>query len=212
MTGADQGSHDDAADAPQAVLLDLLMAVMNSLETWSAAAGGERGIAWRDAVTDRLRAAGGYVAYESLVEEAARDLGLPPTAVQRLREAWGRMRPWPDAAALAGLSLPYAFVTNSSASLARQASERSGLAPQFTLSAEEAGWYKPRTEIYRDACARIGSEPERTRFVAGAAYDAAGAHAAGLSAWLVPRRPLARHLHVGIRRLRSLDELVADTH
>jgi 2-haloalkanoic acid dehalogenase type II len=187
------------------------MAVMNSLETWASAAGEERGLAWRDAVTDRMRAAGAYVAYDALVAETARDLGLPPTAVQRLRDAWARMRPWPDAAALAALSLPYAFVTNCSTALARQASALSGLAPRFTLSAEEAGWYKPRPEVYRQACVRIGSEPAHTWFVAGAAYDAAGAHAAGLRAWLVPRRPLARHLHVDIRRLRSLEELVAVT-
>jgi 2-haloalkanoic acid dehalogenase type II len=211
MAGADRSRPGDRSEPPRAVLFDLLMAVMNSLETWSSAAGEERGLAWRDAVTDRMRAAGAYVAYDALVEGAAHDLGLPPSAVQRLRDGWARMRPWPDAAVLAGLSLPYAFVTNCSAALARQASRQSGLAPRFTLSAEEAGWYKPRAEIYQQACARIGSDPGRTMFVAGAAYDAAGAHAAGLRAWLVPRRPLARHLHVGIRRLRSLEELVAVT-
>ena len=210
MAGADGARPPDPTDAPQAILFDLLMAVMNSLETWSFAAGGELGIAWRDAVTDRMRAAAAYVAYEALVEKAARDVGLPPTAVRRLRDGWARMRPWPDAAALAGLSLPYAFVTNCSAALARQASRRSGLVPRFTLSAEEAGWYKPRAEIYRQACARIGSDPGRVLFVAGAAYDAAGARAAGLNACLVPRRPLARHLQTDIRRLRSLEELVAD--
>jgi HAD superfamily hydrolase (TIGR01493 family) len=196
--------------APRAVLFDLLMAVMNSLETWSRAAGGEIGITWRDAVTDRMRAADAYVPYDALVEEAASDLGLPPTAVRRWRDGWALMRPWPDAAALARLSLPYAFVTNCSTALAGQASRRSGFAPRFTLSAEEAGWYKPSAEIYRQACARIGSDPGHTLFVAGADYDAAGADAAGLTAWLVPRRPLARHLQTGIRRLRSLEDLVAD--
>jgi 2-haloalkanoic acid dehalogenase type II len=210
MGRADRARDAESSEAPQALLFDLLMAIMNSLETWSSAVDGELGIAWRDAVTDRMRVAGAYVAYDALVEEAARDLGLPTTAVRRLRDGWARMRPWPDAAALARLSLPYAFVTNCSAALARQASGRSGLAPRFTLSAEEAGWYKPRAEIYRQACARIGSDPGRVLFVAGAAYDAAGARAAGLNAWLVPRRPLARHLQTGIRRLRSLEDLVAD--
>jgi HAD superfamily hydrolase (TIGR01493 family) len=211
MAHADRARDAESSEAPRALLFDLLMAIMNSLETWSSAVDGDLGIAWRDAVTDRMRVAGAYVAYDALVDEAARDLGLPTTAVRRLRDGWARMRPWPDAAALARLSLPYAFVTNCSAALARQASGRSGLAPRFTLSAEEAGWYKPRAEIYREACARIGSDPGHTLFVAGADYDAAGSRAAGLIGWLVPRRPLAGPLPTGIRRLRSLEELVADT-
>lgn len=37
--------------APSALLLDLLMAVMNSVETWALAAGDERaGLAWRESL------------------------------------------------------------------------------------------------------------------------------------------------------------------
>jgi hypothetical protein len=46
------------------VLIDLLMAVMNSIVTWTAAAAGDHqmGLAWRDAVTTRMTARPSYTA------------------------------------------------------------------------------------------------------------------------------------------------------
>jgi len=85
------------------------------------------------------------------------------------------------------------------------AAERSGLEPAFTLSAEEAGWYKPREEIYRLACERMGAPAGEIRFIAGAPYDALGAAAAGLRTALVARRPLERGLPVGIATVTSLE-------
>jgi 2-haloalkanoic acid dehalogenase type II len=191
--------------SPPAVLFDLLMAVMNSPASWAAAAGDpELGMAWRDAVTERMRQAERYVPYDALIAEAGVELRLPPRAADRLRGEWRRMRPWPDAIELSRLSLPYAFVTNCSAELAREAATASGLDPRFTFSAEEAGWYKPCPRIYRAACQRIGSEPERTVFVAGAAYDAEGALAAGLRVVLVRRRPPHRALNPEIQAVDNL--------
>jgi 2-haloacid dehalogenase len=174
---------------PQGILFDLLMAVMNSLDVWQAAAGDRaRGLEWRDRVTARMTALGRYRPYEELVDEAAGEVGLGPDASRRLVEGWAGIDPWPDAKAIAGVSVPYGFVTNCSTQLARIAAARSGMRPRFTLSAEEAGWYKPAAPIYREACHRLGTAPERTAFVAGSPYDAAGARAAGLQAWLVRRR------------------------
>jgi 2-haloalkanoic acid dehalogenase type II len=174
----------------RAVLVDLLMATMDSISTWSAAAGDrETGLVWRDAVTDRMVRSGRYRPYRDLVVDAAAELDLGDAAPDRLEEAWLDMRPWPDAGALGSVPVPYAFVTNSSSRLARLAADRSGLDPAFTLSAEEAGYYKPRPEIYLVACRRIGADPGETRFVAGAAYDAGGAQAVGLKARLITRRP-----------------------
>lgn len=172
------------------VLLDLLMAVMDSLEVWSAAAGNrERGLAWRDAVTARMIAAPMYVPYEDLVRVAAVDLGMPDAAVSDLFVRWPTMTPWPDAAVLSRLTVRYAFVTNCSTELAAAAVDRSGLDPAFTLSAEEAGCYKPDARIYRLACLRLGTVPRRTLFVAGAPYDGVGARKAGLDVAIVNRRP-----------------------
>src|SRR5688572_17124177 len=117
----------------QGVLLDLLMAVMNSLETWkSAAADPEQGLRWRDAVTARMVAAGRYAPYENLVADAAAELGLPASAPNELLNRWRRMEPWPGAAALHRLPVPYGFVTNTSTALAQIAAGRSGLRPRFT--------------------------------------------------------------------------------
>jgi 2-haloacid dehalogenase len=194
----------------RAVLFDLLMGVMDSLQVWTVAAGDrERGLSWRDAVTARMVAAGRYVPYEELLVDGAADGGLPRAAVAELLDGWQRMAPWPDASAIGRLSVPYAFVTNCSKELASVAAERSGLEPAFTLSAEEAGWYKPRAEIYRLGCERIGVPPEGIRFVAGAPYDALGASSAGLRAVLVSRRPTEPELTADIAVVSTLQEALS---
>jgi 2-haloacid dehalogenase len=204
-----------ASDRPrlhgvEAVLCDLLMAVMDSPAIWSRATGDERrGLWWRDAVTGRITASRSYVPYEDLVLEAAAEQGAPRDAVSKLFDGWRAMEPWPDSAALARLELPYAFVTNCSTSLARLAAERSGLTPEFVLSAEEAGWYKPTRQIYEEACRRIASRPESTLFVAGSPYDAEGARAAGLQAVLVARRPDEGEPAGGAPVVASLADVVA---
>jgi len=153
--------------------------------------------------------AGQYVPYDELVIAVASELHLPIAAPDRLRAAWTEMRRWPDADALEALRVPYAFVTNCSTELAIEAAKCSGLEPAFTLSAEKAGWYKPREEIYRLACERMGAPPAEIRFIAGAPYDALGAAAAGLSAVLVARRPLECRLPVEIATVSSLEDTLA---
>ena len=197
-------------ERPQAILLDLLMGVMNSIEVWVTAAGDPQlGLAWRDAATRRMVTNPRYRAYADLVGEAAAEVGLPDDAASALLDGWGRMEPRPDAAALTGLDLPYAFVTNCSAELAAVAAGRSGLAPAFTLSAEEAGWYKPDARIYHEACRRMGTAPERVVFVAGSAYDADGARAVGMPTWFITRRSDRRPSDTSIRVTGSLADVAA---
>jgi 2-haloacid dehalogenase len=190
-----------------ALLLDLLSAVMNSAAIWSEAAGDERaGLAWKDAATKRIVSAPAYVPYEDQVIAATADAGLPREAAAELFAHWPKMEPWPDSAELVRLELPYAFVTNCSRTLARVAADRARLAPRFVLSAEEAGWYKPDHRIYQEACRRLPSSPASTLFVAGSAYDADGARAAGLPSVLVTRRP-GEHAE---RRAASLADIVGE--
>ena len=201
----------EATIRPDGVLFDLLMAVMDSPATWVAAAGDQRaGMAWRDAATARMIASRSYVAYEELVGDAAGEVGMPPEATRRLFEGWPEMDPWPDAAAIGHLSIPFGFVTNCSADLARAAASRSGLTPRFTLSAEEAGWYKPDARVYHEACRRLGTPIERTAFVAGSPYDATGARAAGLPTWLVARRKDQPESTLGVTVVSSVGEAIRD--
>lgn len=201
------------ANRIEGVLVDLLMAVMNSLEIWSAAANGRRrGLAWRDAVTARMTAGGSYVPYEELVADAAKEARLDSGAATRVIDEWSRMEPWPDAHALSRVSLPYGFVTNCSTELALIAAGRSGLQPQFTMSAEEAGWFKPYASIYLAARRRLGTQPARTAFIAGSPYDAEGARAAGLPSYLVLRRQDHGPPNERISVATSLDEVVASLH
>lgn len=190
-------------------LFDLLMAVMDSLAVWASAAGDrERGLAWRDAVTDRMTALHEYQPYEELVAHEAARLGLPAAAPDELFRSWTFMRPWSDAAALKRLDLPFGFLTNCSASLARLAADRSQLEPGFSLSAEEIGFYKPDPRTYRAGCERLGTPPQHTLFVAGTPYDARGAAAAGLQARLVLRRREQAEPAWAVTTYTSLDDVV----
>lgn len=196
---------------PAGILLDLLMATMDSVTAWSDAAGDASvGLAWRDGATRRMIEAGRYVPYERLVAASAADVGLPAEAVGRLWDAWDEMRPWPDAAVLHELRVPYAFVTNTSTDLAARAVRDARLHPAFTLSAEEAGWYKPSPEIYAQACVRLAVDPASVRYVAGAPYDATGAAEAGLPVRLVTRRPATGSLDPRVAVVASLHEATAD--
>jgi 2-haloacid dehalogenase len=204
-------AHTSDREPVQGVLIDLLMAVMDSLAVWTRAAGdSRRGLAWRDAVTARMVAHPSYEPYEDLVVTAAREVGLPVTAPSDLFGYWPQMLPRPDAPSLARLTVPYAFVTNCSHRLAEIATRESGLRPLFTLSAEEAGWYKPDTRIYQEARRRLGSPPEHTLFVAGSTYDSEGANQAGLQACLVTRRPDQPGAGGHIVAVRSLEKIVGE--
>jgi HAD superfamily hydrolase (TIGR01493 family) len=199
-----------AGDEPVgAVLFDLLMAVMDSPAVWSGAVHDDRrGLAWRDAVTARMVASGSYAPYEALVASAARELGLTARATSDLLADWRTMSPRPDSTAIARLAVPYAFVTNCSRDLATIAARRSGLLPRFTLSAEEAAWYKPDARIYRAACRRLDLPPGRVALVAGSVHDAEGGARAGLRSALVLRRPDQRAPEPPIRVVASLHEAV----
>jgi 2-haloalkanoic acid dehalogenase type II len=198
-----------ASPPVEGVLLDLLMAVMDSMSIWTAAvADRDRGLQWRDAVTARMIAAPRYMSYEELIAAAAAEMGFSRRSTSALLESWRTLTPWPDSSAISRVAVPYAFVTNCSRSLAETAAERSGLRPRFALSAEAAGLYKPDARIYRLACRKLGTPPGQTLFVAGSAYDAVGARDAGLQAMLVARRPDQR-VPETVRVVGSLHEAVA---
>jgi len=64
--------------------------------------------------------------------------------------------------------------------------ERNGLDFETVVSSEEARAYKPHVSIFREACARLGIEPEAAVYVGDSPWpDIAGARHAGLRAvWI----------------------------
>jgi 2-haloalkanoic acid dehalogenase type II len=165
-----------------AVAFDLLTALLDSWTLWNDVAGSpEDGMRWRRRYLEITYGCGAYRPYEALVREAARDAGLPESLAERLERRWSELKPWPEApGVLARLPVPLAVATNCSARLGRQAADRVGVTFEVVVTAEGAGFYKPRPEPYRAVLAALGTAPERTLFVAGSASDVPGARGVGM--------------------------------
>jgi 2-haloalkanoic acid dehalogenase type II len=165
-----------------AVIFDLLTALLDSWTLWNAVAGSaDDGLKWRRRYLELTYGCGAYRPYEALVREAARDVGLPQTLGDELERRWDELAPWPEArAVLARLPPPLAVATNCSVRLGGRAATRVGVAFKVVVTAESAGFYKPRPEPYRAVLAALGAAPERTLFVAGSAADVPGAKGVGM--------------------------------
>lgn len=165
-----------------AVIFDLLTALLDSWSLWNDVAGSpDAGLKWRRRYLEITYGCGAYRPYEALVREAARDVGLPETLGEILENRWDELAPWPEAAGvLATLPVPLAVATNCSIRLGRRAADRVGVAFRTVITAEEAGFYKPRPEPYRAVLAALGTAPQRTLFIAGSASDVPGAKGVGM--------------------------------
>ncbi|MEQ9200070.1 MAG: HAD hydrolase-like protein, partial [Rhodospirillales bacterium] len=86
----------------------------------------------------------------------------------------------PEVLAAIGKALPMAVATNCSERLGHIAAERAGGNFSVVVTAESAGFYKPRPEVYRTVLDRLDTDPARTLFVAGSASDVPGAKAVGM--------------------------------
>lgn len=161
-----------------AVLFDLLTALLDSWSLWNAAAGSEAaGRAWRGEYLRLTYGCGDYRPYETLVHEAARAAGVNEQAAARLEAQWDALVPWDDVkAVLAELQgrVRLGVVTNCSVSLGQRAAARLNIAWDVVVTAEEAGAYKPDPRPYRLALTRLGVPAEKTLFVAGSGYDLFG--------------------------------------
>jgi 2-haloalkanoic acid dehalogenase type II len=186
----------------EAVLFDLLSALLDSWSLWSDVAGGaEAGRRWREALLARTSAAGAYRDYETLVAEAARAAGLEPARALELVARWDELRPWPEApAALASLRgrVKTAVVTNCSEALGARALAALGAAFDAVVTAERAGFYKPDPRPYALALRELGLPVARALFVAGSAYDLLGGARAGLA--------VVWHNPLGLQVPRALQE------
>jgi len=118
------------ATKPNAVLFDLLTALIDSWTLWDRVAGSVHdGRRWRAAYLKLTYAQGEYVPYEVLVREAAESVGLSPELADRLVERYPELTPWPDVEeVLGGLQgrIPLGVVTNCSETLGTLAVARTG--------------------------------------------------------------------------------------
>jgi 2-haloalkanoic acid dehalogenase type II len=178
-----------------AVVFDLLTALIDSWTLWNTVAGSDAdGLRWRRRYLEITYGCGAYRPYETLVREAARDVGLPERFGDELERRWLELRPWPEApAVLKQLGLPLAVATNCSNRLGRLAAARVGVPFAVIETAESVGFYKPRPEVYRAVLQKLGTAAERTLFVAGSASDVPGAKAIGMPVYWHNRIGLAPH-------------------
>ena len=179
--------HPPANNAPayDAVVFDLLTALLDSWTVWNTAAGdATKGLAWRREYLRLTYGCGAYRPYEDLVREAARNTGLAADIPAKLEATWDTLLPWPEVAeilgALSARGVKLAVATNCSIQLGRQAAARVGVPLTAVVTSEEAGFYKPRPEPYLAVLTRLGTDPARTLFVAGSASDVPGAAGVGM--------------------------------
>lgn len=177
-----------------AVVFDLLTALLDSWSLWNEVAGSESlGLAWRTRYLVLTYEAGAYRSYEGVIRESARDAGVAPERVDALIRRWGDVKPWPETREVVSTlmaKVPVAVASNASIALARIAVGALGVAVATVVTAEEAGFYKPRPEPYRMALEWLGCRPESTLFVAGSAVDVPGASAVGMPVFWHNRRRL----------------------
>ena len=205
----------------EAVLFDLLTALLDSWTLWDSVAGSqELGRRWRAAYLLRTYGCGAYRPYETLVREAAEEVGLGKREAQALAARWDELQPWPDVAEflapLAG-KVPLGVVTNCSEALGQRAAARVGTPFSVVVTSERAGYYKPHPRAYRLALEELGLAPERVLFVAGSGFDLIGTAAVGLPTLWHNRAGLARPPQAPVplaerRTLRELVPFLMETH
>ena len=170
-----------------AVLFDLLTALVDSWTLWNRIAGSaEDGKRWRSAYLRNTYRTGPYRPYETLVAEAAEEVGLPRRLADDLAAGYASLEPWPEVRGVLhslGSVVPLGVVTNCSEGLGRVAAARTDVDFNVLVTAEGAGFYKPHPQPYRIALETLGVPAERCLFVAGSPYDLFGTKAVGLAAY-----------------------------
>jgi 2-haloalkanoic acid dehalogenase type II len=168
-----------------AVIFDLLSALIDSWSLWDDVAGGEGpGRRWRLRYLEITYATGTYRPYEDLVAESATDEGLGADAAAHLVDRWAELDPWPEAPAVLrrlGDTHRLGVVTNCSVTLGRAAARSLDVSFDAVMTAEEAGAYKPLAAPYERTLDALGTSADRTLFVAGSPGDIGGASAVGMT-------------------------------
>ena len=178
-----------------AVVFDLLTALLDSWTHWNRIAGSdEAGLRWRMEYLTLTYEAGAYRPYEAIICEAGDRAGIPARCVDALQASWSELKLWPEADAVLdelARRVPLGVATNSSERLARIGVMAAGGRFAAVATAESAGFYKPRPEPYRQVLEKMGVSPGRVLFVAGSAADVPGASGVGMPVYWHNRRGLS---------------------
>jgi len=197
-----------------AVIFDLLTALLDSWTLWNRIAGSEEaGMRWRREYLVLTYEAGAYRPYEDIVREAAENTDISARTANSLLNSWTALTLWPEAEGVLDelrKRVPVGIATNSSNRLAEIAVRVAGGRFAAIATAESTGFYKPRPEPYRQAIERLGLPPERILFVAGSAADIPGASSVGMPVYWHNRMDLPPVDDVSPRYTeRSLSPLLA---
>jgi 2-haloacid dehalogenase len=130
--------------------------------------------------------------HEATLRELLDDRGLELSNERRavLVSAWHRLDPWPDVKT--GLERlrherVVAALSNGNMALLVDLARHGDLRFDCLLSAELAGIYKPRAEVYLTGVRLLGLEPGEVMMVAAHPFDLAGARGAGLRTAFIER-------------------------
>ena len=172
-----------------AVVFDLLTALIDSWTLWNRAAGSaEDGLRWRRKYLELTYAAGRYRPYEAIVREAAIASGVDAAAADRLIALWPELPLWSETPRILdrlASRVALGVATNCSKALGMRAVERTGGHFAAVVTAETAGFYKPRPEPYQAvlevARHRCGTDAVRGRVGRGRARRQGGRHAGFLA-------------------------------
>ena len=168
---------------------DLLTALLDTWSLWKRVAGDDAlGMRWHAASQSLLRGQR-YRPFESIVRDAANQVGLTRERADTLLETWGEARPWPDVPEVMPHLAGYRrfIVTNCSRRLGTLAASAVGVPFDLVMTAEEAGAYKPDPKPYLAALQRLELAPSHVLFVAGSAHDVGGAARLGMTVYWANR-------------------------
>ena len=93
-----------------------------------------------------------------MVLQAARDVGFPEDKASKLFEDWDRLSPWPEVVdVLRKIKEKYliSIATNCSIINGNKAINRINVDFDFSVTAEEVGFYKPHSQMYLSILKKI---------------------------------------------------------
>jgi HAD superfamily hydrolase (TIGR01493 family) len=160
-----------------AVLFDLLTALLDSWTMWNRTARSEEmGRKWRAEYLKLTYGCGAYRPYGTLVAAAAEAVGLGAAYADKLAGV---------DVTLAELKKHHRLgvVTNCSQRLGLQAAAKVNVPFDVIVTSERAGFYKPDPRPYQLALDELGLPASRVLFVAGSGFELFGTSKVGLDTY-----------------------------